>query len=242
MRVLSSSGDHRSNGLIAAMQPADYARLKPHLQVVELRPRTVLAQAGDRIKYVYFPHTAVVSMIVVMSESGAAETAMIGREGVALFEVLFGDARAIHHTVVQVSGTASRIPVRDFCEAVEGSPTLRAQLFCYVRALFIQVTQSVACNGLHKLEERCARWLLMAHDRARREKFALTQDYLAEMLGVYRPTVTAVARGFQKAGLIRYSRGMITVLDRDGLEAAACECYPIARQAHARTFGKAGRV
>ncbi|MBV8538333.1 MAG: Crp/Fnr family transcriptional regulator [Alphaproteobacteria bacterium] len=240
MRVPSASSDHRSNGLISAMQPADYARLKPHLQIVELRPHDVLVQAGDRIKYVYFPHTAVVSMMVTMSESGVSETAMIGREGIASFEVLLGDTRALHQTVVQVSGLASRIAVREFSDAIKESITLHQQLLCYVRALFIQVTQSVACNRLHRLDERCARWLLMAHDRARREKFALTQDSLADMLGVYRPTLTSVARTFQKAGLIHYSRGMISVLDRHGLEAAACECYPIARQAHVRTFGRLG--
>jgi CRP-like cAMP-binding protein len=220
--------------LLNAMTPSDFARLQKHLQLVELAPRELLADAGDRIKHVYFPHSAVISLVAVMTESGMAETAMIGREGVAGFEALLGNTTAMHRTIVQVGGPATRIAVRDLAGVVPASSTLQALFHRYFSALFVQVTQSVACNTLHKLEARCARWLLMAQDRARRERFELTQEFLAEMLGVHRPTVTFVARALQAAGLIRYSRGILTILDREGLEAAACECYSVARRAYAK--------
>lgn len=219
------------------MDKADFARLQRHLEIVELGPGKVLAEAGARINDVYFPHSAVTSLVATMEEHGTAEAAMIGMEGLAGFEVLLGGTTAMHRTVVQVGGLASRIPAREIRCAVHDSKTLRTLLLRYVHALLVQVTQSVACNRLHKLEERCARWLLMAHDRARRERMELTQESLAEMLGVHRPHVSIVARAFQAAGLIRYQRGRLAILDRAGLEAVACECYPIARQAHGDMFG-----
>lgn len=202
---------------------------------MQLKPRTVLAEVGEPIGYVYFPHTAVICLMAVMRENGAVETATIGPEGVVGFEMLWG-ATAINRTIVQVSGEATRIRLRDMATAVRESSTLRAVLLRYIGAFLVQVTQSVACNGLHKLEERCCRWLLMAHDRAQRDSFPITQDYLAEMLGVHRPTITVVARALQAAGLIRYSRGVLTIVDRRGLQASACECYAIVRRAYDEAF------
>jgi CRP-like cAMP-binding protein len=223
-----------TNRLLGAMTPTDFARLQKNLHPVELAARELLFDAGDRIKHVYFPHSAVISLVAVMTESGMAETAMIGREGAAGFEALLGSTSGMHRTIVQIGGAASRIAVRDLARAMEDSSSLQALFHRYFSALFVQVTQSVACNTLHKLEERCARWLLMAQDRARRERFELTQEFLAEMLGVHRPTVTFVARALQAAGLIRYSRGTLIILDREGLEATACECYSLGRRAYAK--------
>ncbi len=191
----NAATSHRANGLLAAMAEGDFARLRPHLDVVELEPRMTLSEAGERIKHLYFPHSAVICRMAVMRESEIAETATIGPEGVAGFEALLGPSTAMNRMVVQVSGTASRIPVRELAAAVRDSPSLQALLLRYVGAFLVQVTQSVACNSLHKLDARCCRWLLMAHDRARRDSFNLTQEFMAEMLGVHRPTVTNVARG-----------------------------------------------
>ncbi len=231
-----ASGIHRTNRLLGALEATDFARLRPHLQIVQLEPQTILADLGDRIRHLYFPHSAVICLMAVMRERGVAETATIGSEGVAGFETLLGTPTAVNRTLVQVSGAASRIPVREMLTAARESADLRSLILRYVGAFLVQVTQSVACNSLHRLEERCCRWLLMAHDRARRDTFNFTQEFLAEMLGVHRPTVTNVARALQAAGLIRYSRGVLTIVDRSGLERTACECYAIVKRAFAEVF------
>ncbi len=232
MQQKINAAEHRGNRLLAAIGSPDLERLLPHLEMVELPPRKVLVDVGERIKHIYFPHSAVICLMAVMQESGVAETATIGAEGMAGFETLLGLPNSENRTLVQVSGAASRISVRHLAAAVQESGKLRTMLLRYIGAFIVQLSQSVACNSLHKLEERCCRWLLMAHDRAHRDRFEITQEFLAEMLGVHRPTVTIVARTLQGAGLIRYSRGVLTILDRKGLEACACECYGIVRRAH----------
>lgn len=227
---------HRSNRLLGAMRSDDFARLLPHLHIEEFAPRTVLVEPGERIRRVHFPHTAVICLLAVMRESGIAETATIGHEGMSGFEFLVGRDASMARALVQVSGTVSSISVRDLRNAVNESANLRNLLLRYVGAFLVQVTQSVACNSLHKLEERFCRWLLMAHDRAGRDSFTLTQEFLAEMLGVHRPTVTLVARTLQSAGLVKYSRGHMTIMDRKGLEEATCECYFVAKEAYEAIF------
>jgi CRP-like cAMP-binding protein len=222
---------HRANRLLATLSPQDARLLMPHVELVDCEHRTILMDAGERIARVYFPHSAVICLVAVMRESGIAETATIGPEGLVGLEVLLGGERATSRTLVQVPGVASVIPARMLRKAMEESPSLRALLLRYVGAFLVQVSQSVACNSLHKVEERCCRWLLMAHDRVGRDSFPLTQEFMADLLGVHRPTVTIVARTLQAAGLIRYSRGVITIVDRRGLEQSACECYGIVRQA-----------
>lgn len=229
----SADTAHRSNSLLNALSGSDFAKLKPHLSIVDLEHRAILADVGDRIRYAYFPHSAVICLMAVMQDTRVAETATIGLEGMVGFEILLHRPNASNRSLVQVPGAASRISSRQLTDAMHESTSLQSLLFKYVGALFIHTTQSGACNSLHKLEERCCRWLLMAHDRAGRDRFDLTQDFLAEMLGVHRPTVTIVARALQAAGLINYSRGVVTILDRTGLEQSACECYGVVKQAYA---------
>jgi CRP-like cAMP-binding protein len=221
---------HRANRLIAEMSDDLYARLLPHLEVVPLTPRTVLAESGSHLRYAYFPHAGVICLMAALRKGGA-ETATIGPEGFVGFEVLLGSAVASQRVLVQVGGIASRMPIEILSGLARESAPLRELLLGYVRYFMIQVLQSVACNGLHSVQERCARWLLMAHDRAGTNSFQLTQEFLAELLGIQRPSVTIVARTLQKAGLIRYSRGLIAITDRQGLEEAACECYEMVRKA-----------
>jgi len=228
---------HSANRLLSATSAADFLILRPALELVTLEPRSVLVDVGEPIQHVYFPHSAVICLMAVMGEREIAETATVGPEGVVGIEVLLGKPTAMHRTLVQVPGAASRVGVREFSVAVQQSGSLRALLLRYIGAFLVQVTQSVACNSLHRLEERCSRWLLMAHDRAHRDEFQLTQDFLADMLGVHRPTVTIVARTLQAAGLINYSRGRLTIVDRQGLEDSACECYGIVRRAYEEIFG-----
>jgi CRP-like cAMP-binding protein len=221
---------HRANRLISAMPDQIRARLAPHLEVVPLTPRMVLVESGSRMEYAYFPHAGVICLMAALRKGGA-ETATVGPEGFIGFEVLLGGDTASQRVLVQVAGVASRLPIQVLAELARDNAALRDLLLGYVRYFMIQVLQSVACNGLHSVHERCARWLLMAHDRARTDSFQLTQEFLAELLGIQRPSVTIVARTLQKAGLIRYSRGLIAITDRPGLEEAACECYGMVRAA-----------
>ena len=221
---------HRANRLIAAIPARQLAQLAPSLEIVPLTPRTVLVESGAPLHHAYFPHGGVICLMAAMRKGGA-ETATVGPEGFIGFEALLGSRIASQRVLVQVEGTASRLPIQTLADAAQESASLRGLLLGYVRYFLIQVLQSVACNGLHSVQERFARWLLMAHDRAGTDSFRLTQEFLADLLGIHRPSVTIVARTLQSAGLISYSRGLITITDRQGLEEATCECYDMVRQA-----------
>jgi CRP-like cAMP-binding protein len=221
---------HRANRLIAAIPARQLAQLAPSLEVVPLTPRTVLVDSGAPLHHAYFPHGGVICLMAAMRKGGA-ETATVGPEGFIGFEALLGSRIASQRVLVQVEGSASRLPIQTLADAAQESASLRGLLLGYVRYFIIQVLQSVACNGLHSVQERFARWLLMAHDRAGTDSFRLTQEFLADLLGIHRPSVTIVARTLQSAGLISYSRGLITITDRQGLEEATCECYDMVRQA-----------
>ena len=229
--MLSNDNEHLRNRLLACMPGAGLAELARHLEIVPLTSRSVLFQAGQPLQHVYFPHSGLVCLMACMRE-GATETAAIGREGFVGFEAVLGGESPVNEGLVQLAGTASRLPVAVLRAAMLEYPQIRDLLLSYVRFFLIQALQAVACNTLHEVDERCAKWLLLAHDRDRStDTFHLTQEFLAEMLGVHRPSVTIVARTLQKAGLIQYSRGVIRITDRKGLEEAACECYRVVKRA-----------
>jgi CRP-like cAMP-binding protein len=224
-------GNHaRGNRLLAALPSAELERLRPDMEEVRLENGAILTDAEQPFTHVYFPHDSVVSLVSLMDDGRIAETATIGREGVAGFQALLHGETAFNRQIVQVTGRASRIEYERLLAVVGDLRELRRVMYCYVQAFIAQVLQSVACNGRHSVEVRCSRWLLMTHDRVGKDTFPLTQELLAEMLGVHRPTVTVAARMLQRAGLIRYSRGVVTILDRTGLENATCECYGIVRR------------
>ncbi len=227
----SRDGELRQNRVLAAMPLRAVAKLAPDLETVPLVPRTGLVEAGARLEHVYFPQSGVVCLMATLAED-IAETAAIGSEGFIGFEAVLGGETAASRALVQLPGAALRLPIETLRTVMAEHPTVREALLRYVRFFLVQALQSVACNSLHTVDERCAKWLLTAHDRARQaESFPLTHEFLAEMLGVHRPSVTIAARTLQNAGLIRYSRGVITVTDRKGLEEAACECYASIRRA-----------
>lgn len=227
---------HRANRLLAALPADDFARLERYMRVVPLGHQQVLADPGEELEDAYFPHSGAVSIMTGMREGGYAEIATIGAEGVVGLGSILGGDTTPTRVLVQIAGIGTQIPLKPLRAAIDQSSTFRAIMHRYIRARFVQIGQSVACNGLHSVEERFARWLLMAHDRARRDTFDLTHELLAEMLGVHRPSVTVVARMMQSAGLIRYSRGVITVTNRKGLEATSCECYGVVRRAFSDIF------
>jgi CRP-like cAMP-binding protein len=228
---------HRCNRLLAALTAPDFDLLKPHLAIVELVQNEPVFDAGRPAEHVWFPHEGVISIVATDAEGGAVEVATVGREGMTGIALALGSDTMSSDAMVQVSGRGSRMEAAAFREAIEASPTLRQQLLRYVLAVITQVSQNAACNQLHAINTRCARWLLTTHDRVNGDTFELTQEYLAMMLGVTRPSVSAAAAALQKTSLIRYSRGVITILDRAGLEEASCECYRIIEEEFVRLRG-----
>ena len=226
---------HRStNRLLAALDPDDLASIEPYFELIALSRGQVLYEPGDPILHVYFPHDAVVSLVNVMEDGGSVEVSVFGREGVLGLRSALVTREAFGRYVVQMSGTASRIPFERINEMRNAHPGLRQLIINYGEALLAQTFQTVACNAVHAVEARCCRWILSMHDRADGDTLPLTHEFLAEMLGVQRSTVSVVARTLQTAGLIRQSRGGITITDRAGLEEATCECYRKIRSVYQR--------
>jgi CRP-like cAMP-binding protein len=214
------------NRLLRALPADEYERLLLHLEPIELNAGQTLWQADARIHSVYFPRTCVLSLLKPLDDEPPVEAATVGREGMVGTSIALGVHATGVRAIVQVSGTGARLDA-DRLEDWMGTPNnaLFPLLLRAAQALHEQTAQSVACNRRHGIDERCARWLLMTQDRVGANEFALTQEFLAFMLGVRRASVTVAAGILQEAGLIRYHRGKITVLDRERLEAASCECY-----------------
>jgi CRP-like cAMP-binding protein len=225
------------NRLLAALPPDDLARLRPRLEAVELPLRQVVHAPGEPIEAVYFTETGWFSMLAHLESGDAAEVGLVGREGMIGLPILLGSNRDDVEAVVQGPGTALRMDARAFREDLERIPALRTLLQRYALVHYGQVGRTAACNGRHYVDQRLARWLLMAHDRAEGDEFPMTHEFLSMMLGVRRAGVTVAAGTLQKAGFIYYERGCIKITDRPGLESAACECYGIVRRASDRLFG-----
>jgi CRP-like cAMP-binding protein len=199
------------------------------MELVHFPLGRIVHEPVQEMNHVYFPNHGVLSMLTVLENGDVVEIATVGNEGMADLGVFLGLTTAASRLLVQVPGDTLRMTRQTFLDHVQESASLRTALGHYMVAMFTQVAQSAACNRMHPIEERAARWLLMTHDRVDSDSFPLTQDFLASMLGVRRPSVTLAARILQQAGFITYSRGRVSILDREGLEAAACECYTIVR-------------
>ncbi len=228
------------NRLLALLPPDDYKRLRPRLKPVALEAKHVLYEARSPIYHAYFPSRGVVSALNVMEDGRAIEVATVGNEGMVGLPLLVGARTAANRVIVQVPGEALRLGADVVREEVSRDSALRRLLILYHTAFLSQVSQAVACNGLHSAQQRCCRWLLMTQDRAQSDVFPMTHELLAEMLGVRRSTVSEVLEPLQKKGLIRYSRGKFTVLDRKGLMGCACECYRRISEEFERLFAAAG--
>ena len=227
---LDRSHTGRRNLLLAGLPAGDFALLAPHLKEVVLDQGAVLQEQGDPVEQVYFPHDGIISLLAVMRQGDAIETATIGYEGAVGSFAGLGQRRSHTRAVVQVAGAATRIAASHFRKAVQDSDAICKIVIRYGEMLLIQVQQTAACNALHAVEARLSRWLLQARDRLDSNTIALTHEFLSQMLGVRRTTVTVVANVLQQAGLIRYHRGQIEIVDRPGLEARACECYDAIRR------------
>jgi CRP-like cAMP-binding protein len=233
--------DHHSsavrNGLLAALPPEDLARLRPRLQPVELPFDQTLYPADGAVDSALFVETGMVSLIATLEDGEQVEVGIAGREGLIGLPLVFGDDRSLVEARVQMEGTALRMDAAALRDEMERSAAFCALLLRYALAFQAQVTMTAACNALHPIEHRLARWLLIAHDRAGADDFDMTHEFMAMMLGVRRPGVSLAAGVLQKAGLIRYARGRMAVTDRPGLEASSCECYHTARREFGRLLG-----
>jgi CRP-like cAMP-binding protein len=225
------------NRLLAALPRREYDRLLPELDTFPLSFKHILFDVDQPITHIYFPLTGVVSLVILLGEGQPVEVCMVGNEGLAGTPVFLGADRSPTRATCQIPGEALRMKAKVFEEEVGRGGPLHGLVQRYTQAMINQISQSVACNQRHSVEERMCRWLLMTHNRVGSDEFPLTQEFLAQMLGVRRPTVTVVAGMLQKAGLIQYQRGRMTVLDREGLEAASCGCYAVVKRGYDRLLG-----
>lgn len=223
------------NALLARLPAGERDRLR--LERVPMAVRDPVYEVNGPVAHVYFPLTGMFSLLVVMSDDLAVEAATVGNEGMVGLAVFLGADTSPHRAFAQVPGEALRATADVFRAEVGRGGALDAVMKRYNQALVNQMSYSVACNRLHTVEERMCRWLLMTQDRIGGDRFPLTQEFLAQMLGVRRPTVTVTAGVLQNAGYIAYTRGQVIVLDRTGLEESACECYRIVRDEFARLLG-----
>ncbi|HEY0341857.1 MAG TPA: Crp/Fnr family transcriptional regulator, partial [Steroidobacteraceae bacterium] len=213
------------NHVLAALPVKEYERLLAGFEPVMLTYGEVLYEPGEQVRYVYFPGDCLVSLLTVVDGHRALEVGLVGREGIVGSRLALGITTASVRALVQGTGTAVRIKSARFLRELHRSPALQRALLLFNDALMIQVTQTAACNRFHQIEARLARWLLMTRERLLSGEFYLTQEFLADMLGVRRSGVTLAAIALQRRKLIRYRRGTITILDQQGLEAASCSCY-----------------
>jgi CRP-like cAMP-binding protein len=226
------------NWLLTILPRAEHERLlATRLERVSVCLREVLYEADGPIPYVFFPLNGVMSLIVAMKDGRAVEVATIGNEGMVGTPVFLGAEKSPTKAFAQVPGEVLRMRATFFKEEVECRKSLYDSVRRYTQAMINQISQSVACNHLHSVEQRMSRWLLITHDRVGSNEFPLTHDFLAQMLGVRRPSVSVLASILQKAGLISYHRGRITILNRTGLEDASCECYEVVKKEYERLLG-----
>jgi CRP-like cAMP-binding protein len=214
------------NRLLASLPPPEFDRLQPNLEMVQLKLRGTINEPGTPFEHVYFPEQGLISVVAAMDDGDSIEVGTIGTEGMSGLPVLSEGTSPYRH-LVQIEGHALRMPAHRLLEETAFDTPLRRLLLRYQTAFVTQLMQSVACNGLHNVQERCARWLLRCIDRAETAEVVITHEFLAQMLGVRRASISDVLRPLAQDGLIRSRRGVVAVLDRKGLEGQACECYQV---------------
>ena len=225
------------NRLLDLLPPEQFQHLKAHLTLEALYLNQTLQARGKPVETVFFPTSGMISIVATMRDGASVEVGIAGREGMLGVQAILGDEISLNEAMVQIPGSAYRMPAEVLRREAQASPSMRDVLLRYVQAYLNSTTQSAACNRAHLLEQRLARWLLTARDRAGSDRLPLTHEFIAMMLGVRRAGVTVAAQSLQSAGLIHYAHGRITIADREGLEAAACECYEVTKREYARLLG-----
>jgi CRP-like cAMP-binding protein len=218
---------HTDNRILSALPPADLARIKPHLEHVRLAHNKTLYTSGDVVQHVYFPSSGMVSLVAVTADGAATEVGMVGDEGMVGLPAVLRNNVSPYDVTVQLAGAALRMRGERLRAEFDAGGRIQDLLLRYMHALLTQISQSAVCNRFHTVEERLCRWLLISSDRSHMSTLYLTQEFLAQMIGAPRTSVTMTARSLQRAGLIRYNRGKIQILDERAMRDAACECYNV---------------
>ncbi len=231
---MAAAADPRQNQLLAALPDREWQLWQPHLEQVQLPLGEVLYESGGTLSNVYFPTTAIVSLLYVMENGDPAEIAVVGNEGLVGISLFMGGGSTPSRAVVQSAGAGFRLKAQVMKAAFERGGPVMHLLLRYTQALITQMAQTAVCNRHHSLDQQLCRWLLLSLDRLAGNELTMTQELIANMLGVRREGVTEAATNLQKAGLIRYSRGHITALDRKGLEKRSCECYAVVKKEYDR--------
>ncbi len=226
----NTKGKQVSNKILLSISDSDYSTLRPHLEYVSLPNHLVLHEAGEKLEFAYFPNRGLISLVVVMKDGKTAEAGIVGSEGFTGTLAAVGLSRDPLRAVVQITGDGFRIEVGALQNTLESAPHLQRLLTRYAVVRGMQVAQTAACNRLHDIEQRLARWLLMTQDRVDSGSLPITHDFLATMLGTDRPTVSLAAGVLQKRKVIEYTRGAVKIVNRKKLEDSACECYAVIRQ------------
>ena len=231
--LMATSHDPKKNRLLAALPDADWARWLPQLEWVDMPLGQVLYESGSSLSHIYFPTTAIVSLLHVLENGSSAEIAVVGNEGLVGISLFMGGESTPSRAVVQSAGKGLRLPAQVVKDEFKRAPVLHL-LLRYTQALITQMSQTAVCNRHHSLDQQLCRWLLLSLDRLQGSELVMTQELISNMLGVRREGVTEAALQLQASGLIRYSRGRITVLDRPGLEKRSCECYGVVKKEYDR--------
>jgi CRP-like cAMP-binding protein len=226
----NAAGKPVSNTILLSISDRDYSSLRPHLEYVSLPNHLVLHEAGGKLDFAYFPNRGLISLVVVMKDGRTVEAGIVGNEGFTATPAAVGLRRSPLQVVVQITGDGFRVEVGALQNTLESAPQLQLILSRYAVIRGMQVAQTAACNRLHDIEQRLARWLLMAQDRVDSGSLPITHDFLATMLGTDRPTVSLAAGVLQRKELIEYTRGAVKIVNRNKLEDSACECYGVIRQ------------
>jgi CRP-like cAMP-binding protein len=239
---MTDLNDPHQNHLLASLPPEEYERLLPHLELVEIPLGEVIYESGDELRYVYFPTTCIVSLLYVMENGASAEIAVIGNDGIIGVALFMGGGSMPNRAVVQSAGHAYRMRGHYLMHEFNQFGAMLHLLLRYTQALITQMAQTAVCNRHHTVDQQLCRWLLLSLDRLPGNELTMTQELIANMLGVRREGVTEAAGHLQQAGLIQYSRGRITVLDRPGLEARVCECYQVVKNEADRLLPPPGNI
>ena len=225
------------NHLLAALPPAEFDRIAPRLEGVSLKLAEVLYESGDQMTHVYFPTTAIISLLYIMENGATAEIGIAGSNGLVGIALFMGGDTTSNRAIVQSGGDAVRMKARDVQDAFSLGGVFQSVLLRYTQSLITQISQTAVCNRLHSVEQQLCRWLLINHDQLQTDKLVMTHELIANMLGVRREGVSLAAHRLQEKGLIEYSRGTITILDRKGLESEVCECYKVVIDEYDRLLG-----
>ncbi len=237
MTKISKTKESVGNRLLAALPDKEYERLLPHIEVVTLELGRVLYESGGQLEYLYFPTTSMVALLQTLEDGMTAEVGLAGNEGVVGIALFLGGETTPNQAIVQVKGKAIRLRANLIQAEFNRGGEFQHLLLRYTQALITQISQTAICNRLHPVEQRFCRWLLLSHDQIKSNKLEMSQELIASLLGGRRESVTVAAGRLQDAGLISYNRGNIMILDRAGLEAAACECYQVVKTEYDRLLG-----